>query len=121
MTKSAKIELVTRYINGETPEELADAFETTVPVVRHTLTHIYKPRRSGRKINVNECEFPALARWLNENGYSGAWLAMRLGVSKQMVHNYLHGYSKIVPRRRRQICAITGLSEEQVFERWKEA
>lgn len=58
MTKQQKIELVTRYLNGETPEELAQAFNVCAATIRYNLTHIYQPRPAGRKINVDECASP---------------------------------------------------------------
>ena len=44
-----------------------------------------------------------------------------MGVTRQMVSNYLHGKNSITRRRRIQICTITGLTEEQAFGTGKEA
>mgnify|MGYP003299319424 CR=1 FL=1 len=116
MTKTQKIDLVTRYINGETPEELAERFGTTVQAILYNLRNIYQPRHSGRRINPETCVHPKLANWLNANGYSGAWLAERIGVTKASMHYYLHGVVKIPRRRQLDICAVTKLLPEQLFD-----
>ncbi len=116
MTKAQKLDLVTRYINGETPEELAERFELSVQAILYNLRNIYQPRHSGRHINPDDCVHPKLARWLNDNGYSGAWLAERIGVTKTTMHYYLHGVVNIPKRRRLDICAVIKLLPEQLFD-----
>ena len=115
MTNTQKIELVTRYLSGETIEELAAAFHVNTAAIRYNLTHIYKTKKCGRKIDIENCALPTLAKWLNDNGYSEAWLASRMGVTKQTVSHYIQGICKVVPKRRTQICNITGLKMQQAF------
>lgn len=116
MTKAQKIDLVTRYLNGETLEELAERFGATPEAIRYNLRNIYQPRHSGRHIDIETCVHPKLARWLNDNGYSGAWLAERIGVTKTSMHYYLHGVIKIPNRRKLDICAVTKQLPEQLFD-----
>lgn len=121
MTKEQKIDLVTRYINGENINELAAAFSINPGAVRYTLTHIYQPRRKGRLIDVENSALPNLARWLNDNGYSEVWLAKRLGISKQQVSHYFTGTSRVMPWQKAQICEVTGLTMAEAFGERKEA
>lgn len=115
MTESKKIELVVDYMKGALLEEVAEKYGISVAAARYTLQHVYKRRRSGRRINVDDCVYPKLARWLNESGLSAAWLADRLGVTKQAMHHYLHGEIKIPEHRKKEICAVTRLSYKQAF------
>lgn len=121
MTNARKIEIVTRYINGETPEELGKAYGVSADIIRHVLTHIYKRRPSGKRIDEKSSALPHLARWINETGHTGAWLASRMGISKQQVSHYFRGLSQVKPWRKAQICEITGLTMEQAFGPRKEA
>ena len=109
------VELVRRHLNGETVPELAKAFETTENAIRYNLTHIFKKRRSGRRIEPDTCVYPNLAKWLMDNDYSGAWLADRIGVSKQQMSYYLHGYTNCPVRRQEQISAVIGIDRSWLF------
>ena len=121
MTKARRIDLVVRYLKGATVPELSKRFGIAETRVVYTLKNIYVRRNPGRHIHAEECVYPGLARWLISHEVNCAWLAERMGVTRQMVGNYLHGKNNITKRRRIQICAITGLTEEQAFGDGKEA
>lgn len=121
MTIDRKVEIVSRHIRGESPEQLAKAFELTPEYIRDMLRHVYNGRVRGRKLKPERCEYPVLAGWICDNGLCGAWLAEKMGISKQQVNNYLHGRVNIPPSRRNQIAEITGMSEAELFEHRKGA